>query len=150
MNKTTLSIKEEFNVDNAGAELIQIDGHKYMPLRTNDLWKSNDANDFKEACRKEFMEKYPEIDIVSVVIPQADWTDTAIRSNGKISKYLKVLYCYILAKDGDDGYINARFSFRQVKPIGGQRKQDEDYWPLWERTDVIVPAVYKQLAEKKD
>jgi len=145
INKTTQSIKEEFNIDEAGAELLEIDGHKYMPIYINDIFKGSEGDEFKETCRQQFLEKYSSVELLSCVIPQEDWTDKNTFVNGKVSKYLKLLYCYVLAKDGDDGYIQARFVFRKKKPVGGTWTNDEDYWPLWNRTDVMVPSVYEKL-----
>ena len=65
-----------------------------------------------------------------------------------MSKYVKMLYCYIVAKDGEDGYINARFSFRMTKKVGKSWQNDDANWPLWERTDVLVPSVYEKLKER--
>ena len=55
--------------------------------------------------------------------------------------------CYVLAKDGDDGYINARFSFTRVKQPGSSYKHAAGGWPKWERTDVIPMEDYVQMSK---
>ena len=62
--------------------------------------------------------------------------------------YVQTLYCYVLAKDGDDGYVNARFVFQRQKEVGQQYEHVDGRWPLWERTDVIPMATYEQLKAK--
>lgn len=146
VRNSTRRVKENFNINDAAADLREIEGHKYMQLYRQDLYKGAEATDFKEQCMMEFHRKYPEVEVMSCVIPQADWENSTIRSaTGKVKKYAKIMYCYILAKDGSDGFINARFSFRQLKKVGGKWKNDASNWPNWERTDVMTPDVYKQL-----
>ena len=50
-----------------------------------------------------------------------------------------------LAKDGNDGYVNARFKFQRQKEVGRQYEHVANCWPLWERTDVIPMAAYEKL-----
>ena len=143
VKKSSRRVKEEWNGDG----LVEVDGHKYMRVFTKDLFKDKEAAAFKEACKELFKEKYPSTNIISVAIPQEEWTESTSRSLGKVSKYLKTVYCYVLAKDGEDGYINARFSFQRVRKVGKTWYDDPDNWPLWERTDVLVPSVYRQLKD---
>ena len=143
VTRSTRRIKEEMNGDG----LLDVDGHSYMRLHTKDLYQGKEAADFRAACRAAVKTKFPTVEILSVAIPQTEWTESTTRMLGKISKYVKTVYCYVLAKDGDDGYINARFSFRQTKKVGKTWKDDTDNWPLWERTDVLTRDVYQKLKD---
>ncbi len=148
VRNSTRSVKEEFNINDAAADLREIDGHKYMLLYRKDNFRDDAAQEFKDRCLQEFKDKYPEVTVLNCVIPQDQWIDTTSRSaTGKVTRYVKTIFCYILAKDGPDGYINARFSYRQLKKVGGKWKNDKSNWPNWERTDVMTPDVYKQLKE---
>lgn len=144
VKKSSRRVQEEWNGDG----LVDIEGHSYMHLYTTDLYKGPNKADFKEACLNEFKAKYPTVKVLSTTIPQEEWTESTTRSLGKVSKYVKMLYCYIVAKDGEDGYINARFSFRMTKKVGKSWQNDDANWPLWERTDVLVPSVYEKLKER--
>ena len=141
VTRSTRRIKEEIN----GEGLLDVDGHSYMRVHTEDLYRGEGAADFRAACRAAVETKFPSVKILSVAIPQTEWTETTTRTFGRISKYVKTVYCYVLAQDGQDGYINARFSFRQVKKVGKTWNNDTDNWPLWERTDVLTPSVYEKL-----
>jgi hypothetical protein len=143
VTRSSRRIKEEMN----GSGLVDVDGHSYMHIYTNDLFRESQAANFRTACTNIFKGKYPTVKILSVVIPQEEWTETTTRSLGRISKYVKTVYCYVLAQDGADGYINARFSFRRVKKVGKTWVDDADNWPLWERTDVLTPSVYRTLKD---
>ncbi len=150
VRNSTRRVKEEFNINDAAADLREIDGHKYMLLYKTDAFKGEDAQELKDRCLQEFKDRYPEVTVLNCVIPQDEWIDTTSRSaTGKVTKYVKTIFCYILAKDGNDGYINARFSYRQLKKVGGKWKNDKSNWPNWERTDVMTPDVYKQLKDMK-
>lgn len=149
VRNSTRRVKEKFNIDDAAADLREIDGHKYMLLYRTDLFKGEGAQDFKDQCLRAFKQKYPEVTVMNCVIPQTDWVSSTSRSvTGKVTKYVKTVYCYILAKDGSDGYINARFSFRQLKKVGGKWKNDSSNWPNWEDTDILTPEVYRQMKEQ--
>ncbi|MCR4854470.1 MAG: hypothetical protein K5893_12870 [Prevotella sp.] len=143
VTRSTRRIKEEMD----GGGLVDVDGHSYMHIYTDDLFRDSQAADFRTACTNAFKAKYPTVKILSVAIPQEEWTETTTRTLGRISKYVKTVYCYVLAQDGEDGYINARFSFRRVKKVGKSWNDDADNWPLWERTDVMTPSVYKTLSD---
>jgi hypothetical protein len=54
----------------------------------------------------------------------------------------------VLAKDGDDGYVNARFMFQRQKEVGKQYEHIVNRWPLWENTDVIPASTYEVLKTK--
>lgn len=126
---------------------VKIGGTYYMPLYTVNLYKGTDARIYTDECRKRFAEKYPEAEIQKVVLPQKEWVSATLKRNSKVTAYTQTMYCYVLAKDGDDGYINARFSFTRTKTPGSTYKHASGGWPKWERTDVIPLADYQQMAK---
>ena len=58
------------------------------------------------------------------------------------------MHCFIIGKDGDDGYVNAKFTFRRHKEAGNQYKSVSGQWPLWEKTDIIPNNIYEKLKSK--
>ena len=86
--------------------------------------------------------------IQSVVVPQQEWLSDTYKKNNKVTGYVQTLYCYVLAKDGDDGYVNARFMFQRQKEVGKQYEHIANRWPLWEKTDVIPASTYEVLKTK--
>lgn len=131
------------------SDLKEIDGVKYMPIYTTDLFANDnltDDNEMIKICKLKFADKYPESRIVHCVIPQKEWIMTAIREGSKITGYRRYAYCYLLAKDGTDGYINARFLFTEYREPG-ENYVEINNSPKWERTDVIPNSVYSKLAE---
>lgn len=136
---------------NAGtADSVKIDGTWYMPLYTVNLYTGTDADIYRSACRKAFADAYPGVEIVNVVVPQREWLSDTYKKNNKVTGYVQTLYCYVLGKDGSDGYVNARFMFQRTKEVGKSYKHVDDRWPLWENTDVIPRASYEKLAAKTD
>ena len=103
------------------------------------------AEKFKKTSEKLFAKKYPHTNIVSVTIPQEGWVSESVKDGSKVIGYLQYMYCYVLAKDGDDGYINARFSFQRYKDVGKEYGIVNGRWPKWDRTDVIPLPVYNEL-----
>ena len=131
-----------------GADSVKVDGAWYMPLYTVNLYKGSDLDLYRDACRQAFVAKYPGLKVQSVVVPQQEWLSDTYKKNNKVTGYVQTLYCYVLAKDGTDGYVNARFKFQRQKEVGRQYEHVANCWPLWERTDVIPMATYEQLKEK--
>lgn len=129
------------------ADSVKIGGTYYMPLYTVNLYKGTDARVYTDQCRSMFQMKYPEAKIQTVVLPQKEWVATTVKRGNKVVQYLQTMYCYVLAKDGEDGYINARFSFTRVKQPGSSYKHAVGGWPKWERTDVIPMEDYVQMSK---
>ena len=94
--------------------------------------------------REAFMKKYPNAEIMYAVVPQQDWLHTALRDGSKVTGYRRRAYCFVVAKDGSDGYLNARFLFSAERVAGGEYVKSNS-WPRWERTDVIPSHVYPKL-----
>lgn len=130
-------------------DLKDIDGVKYMPIYTTDIFANNNLSDDEELIKiskDEFVGKYPDAKIVHCVIPQKEWILTAVKEGNKITGYRRYAYSYLLAKDGTDGYINARFIFMEYRDAG-ENYVKSSCWPKWDRTDIIPNNVYSKLAE---
>ena len=83
-----------------------------MPIYSLNIYEGKDAEKFKKTSEKLFAKKYPHTNIVSVTIPQEGWVSESVKDGSKVIGYLQYMYCYVLAKDGDDGYIKCPdFSF---------------------------------------
>ena len=129
------------------ADLIEVDGIKYMPIYNFDLFMNNHATEDTELVRlsrQAFMKKYPNAEIMYAVVPQQDWLNTTLRDGSKVTGYRRRAYCFVVAKDGSDGYLNARFLFSADRQAGGVYVKNNT-WPRWERTDVIPSDVYPKL-----
>ena len=138
----------EDRVNAESADSVKVDGAWYMPLYTVNLYKGGDLELYRDACRKAFAARYPGVTIQSVVVPQQEWLSDTYKKNNKVTGYVQTLYCYVLAKDGDDGYVNARFMFQRQKEVGKQYEHIANRWPLWEKTDVIPASTYEVLKTK--
>ena len=119
-----------------------------MPLYSVNVYHGKEANNFQALCRKLFVNKYPNVKIMSVAIPQEEWLREPVEKEGSIIGYLQNMYCYIIGCDGNDGYINAKFLFQQYKEVGGIYQLLQDKAPKWERTDVLTNKVYNKLLLK--
>lgn len=138
----------EDRVNASTADSVKVDGAWYMPLYTVNLYTGSDLDVYRSACRKAFAEAYPGVEIVSVVVPQREWLSDTYKKNNKVTGYVQTLYCYVLGKDGSDGYVNARFMFQRTKDVGKTYQHASGRWPLWENTDVIPRASYEKLAAR--
>lgn len=129
-------------------DVIRVGGKDYMPLYAKNLYTKDDAQELRKLCQDLFTAKYPNAKIETVALPQTDWLSHAIEKKGSIIGYVEDMYCYIIARDEADGYINARFCFRQARDVGETFRQVPGEWPKWERTDVLTKKVYNKLLKK--
>ena len=127
---------------------IRVKGEYYMPLYSVNLYKQDDAGKYRQCCTRLFHMKYPQAEIQTVALPQTDWLSETVEQGGTIAGYLQTMYCYIIARDGTDGYINARFVFQRYKEVGHEYMDIAEKWPLWERTDVLPLPIYQKLLKK--
>ena len=141
----TLDADGHLNKEN---DLIKVSGLYYMPLYTVNLYQGKEAAEFRETVRKKFMEKYPQTKLQTVVIPQTDWLHEPVEKGDVIVEYLQTMYCYAIAQDGEEGYINAKFTFQRYREVGGEYQPLQEKWPKWERTDVLSDKVYNKLLTK--
>ena len=141
----TLDADGHLNKEN---DLIKVSGLYYMPLYTVNLYQGKEAAEFRETVRKKFMEKYPQTKLQTVVIPQTDWLHEPVEKGDVIIGYLQTMYCYAIAQDGEEGYINAKFTFQRYREVGGEYQPLQEKEPKWERTDVLSDKVYNKLLTK--
>ncbi len=127
------------------SDLVKVNGSFYMPLYSKDLYKGEDALTYRKACTQLFRKKYPKVNILSVVIPQKEWVLETVEKGGELVGYQRTLHCFIIARDGDEGYVNAKFTNRQYKNVGQEFQNVTGWWPNWERTDFMTNSVYEQL-----
>ena len=146
INGVATKVQDNFETENSG--LHRVNGKYYMHLYDTSIYKGSDSSELCALCRKEFEEKYPAMVIKSVVIPQLDWATTTVEVDGQVEGYAQTLYCYIIAKDGNEGYVNAKFVFERQKKVGDTTMNNLVKWPLWIRTDVLTNEVYGKLLKK--
>ena len=118
-----------------------------MPVYTTDhfakLHPKEDA-ELVRLSREAFMQKYPQAEIIHAVVPQKDWLNTVLRDGSKVTGYRRRAYCYVVAKDGTEGYLNACFLFMADREAGNDYVKSKS-WPRRACTDAIPSQVYPQL-----
>lgn len=127
------------------SDLLRVNGSYYMPLYSTDMYKGDSALAFRTQCTKLFRQKYPKVSIQSVTIPQKEWVLETVEKGGELVGYQRTLHCFIIARDGEEGYVNAKFTYRQYKNVGQEFQNVKGWWPKWERTDFMTNSVYEQL-----
>lgn len=127
------------------SDLLKVNGSFYMPLYNTDLYKGEDALTYRKTCTQLFRKKYPKVNIQSVAIPQKEWVLETVEKDGELVGYQRTLHCFIIARDGEEGYVNAKFTYRQYKNVGQEFQNVKGWWPKWERTDFMTNSVYEQL-----
>ena len=145
------AISEFFGFDDRVAnkeDLIKIKRNYYMPLYSVNLYDGADAQGFPSECRALFASRYPQAEITSIALPQTDWIKEELKKDDEVVGHMHLMYCYIIARDGDDGYINARFTYKKYKQVGHEALVLNDSWPKWERTDYLSHEIYSELKEK--
>lgn len=126
----------------------RVNGTFYMPLYDTNLYKGEDGEQLRDMCRVMFNKRYPQALVQTCVLPQTEWLSETVKKEGKAEGYVSTMYCYVIARDGVEGYLNARFVFKTYKEAGKKAVVVSGSWPCWERTDVIPAQDYKKLAEK--
>lgn len=146
--KTISDFFEGFNLsDEERIEEVKVGGVKYMRLHTVNLFEGDDEG-MAVRSREEFLRRYPRCTVVAVAIPQQKWKDVAQKEDGKIVAYTRKADCYVLGKDGKDGYINVLFSFRCTRKPGGEWVRPAEYWPRLVRVDAIPNVHFEELNHK--
>lgn len=147
MQRAGRRLEKVIGINDKGREgdEVKINGTYYMPIYSLNIYNGQDAEKFRKTCEKMYTKKYPRTSILSVTIPQEGWVSETVKDGSKVIGYLQYMYCYVLAKDGDDGYINARFSFQRYKDVGKDYGSVNGRWPRWDRTDVLTRSVYDEL-----
>jgi hypothetical protein len=141
--KDRLGIEDDNNVYKD--KDIKVGKEYYMPLYKVNLYKDSDAEVLRADCEKVFRTRYPEATIVSSALPQTEWLIENVKQNGNIIGYREIMYCFVLGKDGDDAYINLKFTFQRYKEVGKNYQNISSKWPELTRVDVIPMNAYKEL-----
>lgn len=129
-------------------KLMLIDGKYYMYIYDTNIYHGADAEQLKAVCRRQFAARYPKAEITACAIPQKEWVSEKTEKDNVVTGYDQTLYCYILACDGTDGFINAKFLFHRTKEAGKDYVNDTANWGRWMRTDIIPNDVYDKIRAK--
>ncbi len=140
VNSTADIIKDELGIKGSSRDSVR---SMYMPIYTRNKYNEGDMYKLIQACRDDFSAKYPNCEIVSSVIPQKEWKTYTLTEGDNTVGYCQQLYCYVLAKDGDDGYINAEYLYEREKSVGGDYANREGFWPSQPQVDVIPAQDYE-------
>ena len=143
LDKAAEKVSNDLSSENDG--LRRIKGKYYMNIYDTNIYKGEDCDQLREMCQREFAAKYPSVKIRCCVIPQTDWNTETVETDGTVTGYAQTLFCYILGKDGNEGFINAKFVFERQKKVGEPYMNTRVKWPLWIRTDVLTNEVAEQL-----
>lgn len=128
-------------------DLVEVDGVEYMPIYTENIFYA-DSTAMLLTCQRDLLSKYPSAKILHSVIPQSTWSESELHDGGKVVGYRRRAYCYVLATDGKDGYINARYLFMAEKEAGNDWKTVDGSWAKCERVDMIPESAYTELKKK--
>jgi len=142
VNNATNKVKRKLGYDDDERTRLRV---KYMPIYTTDKYNGMDGSEMVETCRVKFYERYPEANIMSAVIPSETWQSAPVYKNGDIVGYLETVYCYVLARDGRDGYLNAEYTFQRYKNVGQAYQRVAAKWPEFTRVDNFTSEVYEQI-----
>ncbi len=143
-------ITEMLAPDESTADMVKVKGTYYMYLYDVNLYNGKRAKMFMDECRQQFVSRYPKARIMSVACPQQGWLQEPIMRNKQTVGYTQTMYVYIVAQDGHDGYINARFSYKCYKNVDDKAYAPlVDNWPRWDRTDHLTPSVYEKVKSKR-
>lgn len=137
------SISDQFTLGHSGE--IKVHGTYYMPLYSVNLYKGTDGEALRDSCLTIFNKHYPMAFVETCVLPQQQWLSEPVEKKGQIVGYLQTMYCYLVARDGADGYINTKFMFQRYKDVGGTAQPMIEKWPELVRTDVIPMRDYEKL-----
>ncbi len=127
---------------------VKISGAYYMHLYRVNLFHGEGSEAMRAECSALFAAKYPTYKLISVALPQTDWMEEAVVKDKTTVGYVRFMCCYILAFDGDSGYINARFIYKDYKDAGKAYVRLSEYSPKWDRSDFLSQDVYEKLLKK--
>lgn len=132
----------------AGLGEVKVNGTYYMNIYMTNVYHGSDGTKLRDEAASRFARRYPKAKILSCAIPQTDWATEEVEQNGNIVGYLQTMYCYVLAQDGEDGYINAKFTYEQYRKVGEALHPVQNKWPEWTNTDIIPEKDYWELVTK--
>lgn len=144
VKSTSTEIRSELGIESSDAKALRV---QYMPIYRKNNYQGHDGETMIQLCQEDFYAHYQNASILYAVIPQKEWNSEPVKKAGKITGYLQTLYCYVLAKDGNDGYINNEYLFERYKDVGGTPEQVAGKWATRTRTDIITPDIYKKIKD---
>lgn len=156
LSKFWKKVKNEVSYTTSGIfgkednDLSLIDGNYYMQVYELNLYKDTTGVAMRDMCRARFEALYPVAKVVSCVIPQTYWLSKPVKEDGKTVGYVQTMYCYVLAKDGTDGFINSKYVFMRAKEVGQSYVNDYESWGRLLRTDVLSREIYDELTKEKE
>lgn len=127
---------------------IKIGSTYYMPIYNVNLYHGSDGKNMRDVCAGKLLARYPKATIQTCVLPQQDWLSEPVKKGNAIVGYKQSMYCFIVARDGFDGYINAKFLFSRYREVGKEALPLNGKWPSWVRTDIIPRTDYEKLLNK--
>lgn len=130
------------------ADYVRVGTKKYMPVYDVNVYHGKDETTIRANCRNMFSKKYPSASILSVSIPQTDWKVSEVKNDDVLLGYVKTLHCYVLARSGNDGYINARFTYQCYKSLNSDYEPLNDKWPEWSNSDFLTRQTYGKILSK--
>lgn len=142
VNTTADKVRKKLGYDDEKQARTRV---KYMPIYTKHKFTDSASDEMVEMCKEKFYQRYPEANILSAVIPSEKWQSEPVYKNGDIVGYLETVYCYILARDGRDGYLNAEYTFQRHKTVGCPYEKVAAKWPEFTRVDNFNSEVYQQI-----
>ena len=144
VSNTTKKVKERLGLDDEETARLRV---QYMPIYKVNKYTERGSEYMVEKSREAFYKRYPNSTILSAVIPQEKWERVGVHRNGDVVGYLETIYCYVLAMDGNDGYLNAEYKFQRYKKVGETFKRVQGKWPEFSRVDSFSSDVYFRIKE---
>lgn len=149
VSQTSSNVASSLGFGNGHVDEKRIYGTYYMTIYDTNLYTGSDGQQLRLECERAFKQRYPKSVVMSVAIPQIGWLVEDIKEKKNVIGYRETLYCFIMARDGNDGYINAKFVFQRYRKAGDTYEPIDGKWPEWQRTDIIPNKAYSRLAKKK-
>ena len=78
-------------IDSGSADSILIEGTYYMPLYDTSLYRGSDAMIYTDESRKLFAERYPEVEMLTVCLPQQEWITETVRMGNVVVGYRQTI-----------------------------------------------------------
>ncbi len=148
-DKLEQTTEDLFSTSNAKEDgTVKIGGAYYMHIYKVNLYKGSDGTGMKNTCTELFTKRFPSYKIISTALPQTSWMEESVVKGKTTVGTVRFMCCYILAYDGDSGYVNARFVYKDYKETGKNYVRLTEYSPKFDRVDYLSKDVYEKLLKK--
>ncbi len=148
-DKLEQTTEDLFSTSNAKEDgTVKIGGAYYMHIYSTNLYKGSDGTGMKQTCMDMFTKRFPTYKVTSCALPQTSWMEEKVEKGKSTVGYVRFMCCYIVAYDGDSGYINARFVYKDYKDVGKNYVRLTEYSPKFDRVDYLSKDVYEKLLKK--